>query len=320
MTLLLCLGAVALLLLAVLVAACLIHTKRRHRKKKLICARYDNVFATPTRPSYSVVTTMRQHSDPRHTKRYRSLDDAKDTKTTDYEHELSQYKESKEQHNDNKFMKYHSFDEQKQTTPIRGIKRSKSMVASLPVDETEQNCTLSFTLKYSQKLRQLHLKLLRVSDLPTKLYGYDIYAVVYLFPRNIDGVHSRTVVGGKNLDLNETFMFDDMILSEVDRCTLRLALQYRKKTRSGKDGFLGEMYMECSEIAWNCDQPLLFDCELEKNKVKHVSVYVSTTISLMVKLAIMYLGTVANVCDNKSQQTTSKSVSRYLLATALGLL
>lgn len=270
-----CLVGVGLLIISSIIVTFLWLLRRRRTKKKLKAAKYDQMFASlmrTTHAPFSVVGTRRQLSEPTPHTTYSSFDETKDLKVADLE--LSQYKESKSKQSKENLTKFHSFDGQRDKSHLKGLKRSKSMVARLSFDDIEQNITISFTLKYAQKLRQLHLKLLRVSDLPVKCYGYDIYAVVYLFPRNTDGVHSRSVVGGKDVILNETFMFDDMILAEVDKSTLRLVLQYKKKSRSGKDGFLGEMFMECSEVDWSKEQPLQFDCELEKNKVKNVSSYI----------------------------------------------
>lgn len=268
-TLVLCLSGAAVLIASLLILAFVIHMKRRRCKKNLKALKYDQMFTTLSRPAYSVVGTRRQLSAPTSRTSYSSFDETKDIKVTDLE--LSQYRESKSRQNKDHLKKYPSVDCQNHKPSSKGMKRSKSMVARLSMDEIERNVTISFTLKYSQKLRQLHLKLLRMTDLPIKCYGFDIYVIVYLFPRNTDGVHSRSIVGGKDLTLNETFMFDDMILAEVDKSTLRLVLMYKKKTRSGKDGFLGEAFMECSDVDWNSEAPLQFDCELEKNKIRNVS-------------------------------------------------
>ncbi|XP_045215890.2 synaptotagmin-11-like [Mercenaria mercenaria] len=266
-TLVLCLSGVTVFIAFVVIVAFLINLKRRRSQKRHKASKYDHLFTTLTRPAFSVVGTRRQLSAPNNRTSYSSFDETKEIKVTDLE--LSQYRESKARRNKEVLTKYHSVDSQSHKPSAKVMKRSKSMVAKLSMDEIEQNVTISFTLKYAQKLRQLHLKLLRVSDLPVKCYGFDIYAVVYLFPRNTDGVHSRSIVGGKELVLNESFMFDDMILAEVDKSTLRLVLMYKKKTKSGrKDGFLGETFVECSEADWNSEQPLQFDCELEKNKIK----------------------------------------------------
>ncbi|XP_060569772.1 synaptotagmin-4-like isoform X2 [Ruditapes philippinarum] len=265
-TLVLCLSGATVLIASLLLVAFLILMKRRRCRKNLKALKYDNMFTTLSRPVYSVVGTRRQLSAPNSRTSYSSFDETKEIKVTDLE--LSQYRESKSRQNKDHLKKYPSLDGQSNKPASKGMKRSKSMVARLSMEEVE-NVTISFSLKYSQKLRQLRLKLLRMNDLPLKCYGYDIYVIVYLFPRSTDGVHSRSVVGGKELILNETFLFDDIILAEVDKSTLRLVLMYKKKTRSGKDGFLGETYMECSDVDWSSEAPLQFDCELEKNKIRN---------------------------------------------------
>lgn len=270
--LVLSLALVAVFLVTIVIAAVVIRLRQRRKKMRLVASKYERMFTTVTRQApFSVIGTRRQLSEPTPKLSYSSFDETSyDTRLGDLE--LSHYKESKARHcHDLSLTKHHSFDTVDPKHVNKGLRRSKSVAARLSVEETEQNIVMAFTLKYIQKSRQLQLKLVHVSDLPVKTYGFDIYAIVFLFPRNTDGVHSKSAKGGRDVILNETFLFDDLILPEVDKSTLRLVLHYKKKTRAGKDGFLGEMYMKCSEVDWNKDQPIRFDCVLDRNKVKNVS-------------------------------------------------
>ncbi|KAL4227567.1 hypothetical protein ACF0H5_013009 [Mactra antiquata] len=263
--------AIAVFLIIIVFAVLLVRIHRRRKKMRRIATKYERMLTTVNRPApFSVVGTRRQLSDPEPKPSYNSFDETvSNVRVGDLE--LAHYRENKQRLScDNSLIKHHSFDiVDTKYTNNKGLRRSKSVAGRLSQEDMEQNIVVAFTLKYIQKSRQLQLKLVHVSDLPVKTYGFDIYTIVYLFPRNTDGVHSKSSKGGRDVVLNETFLFDDLMLPEVDKSTFRFVLYYKKKTRAGKDGFLGEMYMECNDIDWNKDQPIRFDCVLDKNKVKN---------------------------------------------------
>lgn len=266
-------GAAAFGLAVIIVVAILIYRKRRKNKRSRISAKYDHMATSLFRTTpFTVVGTKRQLSEPTPRTSYSSFDGTNDIKVSDLE--LSQYKESKARQNKGNLTKFATFESSGSTSPPpapKGLKRSKSLVMRYSFDEAEHTVSVSFTLKYVHKLRQLHLKLLRIADIPIKNYGNDIYVTVYLFPRNTDGVHSRSVRADKDVVLNEAFLFDDMTLPEVEKSTLRLVLSYKKKNLSGKDGVIGEMYMECGDVDLSSEQAFPFNFNLDKNKVRSVS-------------------------------------------------
>lgn len=176
--------------------------------------------------------------------------------------------------NGERLTKFYSIDNGSvvQCSPKRKqLKKSKSVSALPKVTPESETCpTISFSLKFDPKTRQLRMKLVSVNELPVKCYGYDVSAVVYLFPRNTDGVHSRSVPGKRDIQLNETFLFDDMMLTEVEKSTIRIVLQYKRKVRSGKDDFLGEMYMKFCDFDWSTNEAMPFTAIPLKPRVKKV--------------------------------------------------
>lgn len=272
---LVCVGIAVVLLAIVALLVVVCHRrlrKRRNKRKDLLAAKYDKIFTTLRRTSpVDVISTRRQLSNANATD-VRSTYNTFDLVT---EHPQEDSQLNKTSHNTEKLTKYHSMDSGSAAhhSPKRKqMKKSKSL-ASLPkvAPEPEFSPTVSFSLKFDTKSRQLRMKLLSVSELPVKCYGYDVSAVVYLFPRNTDGVHSRCVTGKKDVQLNETFLFDDMTLAEVEKSTLRLMLQYKRKLRSGKEDFLGEMYMKCCDFDWSTNEMLTFNAIPLTSKVKKVA-------------------------------------------------
>ena len=274
---LLCVGisVVLLIFVVVIILVCLRQIRRRRNKKEdLLAAKYDKIFTTLRRtPPVDVISTRRQLS-------YNSTTDVRTTYNSfDLVTEQPQEgtKQTKSTQNIDKLTKFHSIDSGSagHYSPTRKhLKKSKSIAALPKVAPEPEFCPrISFSLKFDSKSRQLRMKLVSVSELPVKCYGYDVSAVVYLFPRNTDGVHSRCVAGKKDVPLNETFLFDDMTLAEVEKSTLRLMLQYKRKTRSSKDDFLGEMYMKCCDFDWSKNETMTFTAMPLKSKVKKVCLH-----------------------------------------------
>ena len=267
----------AALLITVLVAVfCRIYLKKRRDRIKLK-QKYDIYTTIPRNSPLSLVQTQRQlsqSSDTHPSTTYNSMDLV--TERPQFEtFELSKYYENSKKYHQ-KLYKFHSFEKaQTGHRPAKQLRRSKS-VTSLDTEELigtipEVNIRMAFSLKYVKNLRQVNLKLHNISELPAKTYGYDVYAVVYLFPRNNEGVNSRNVKGDKSVKLEQTFLFDDLTMGETERSTLRIALFYRKKQRSTKEEFLGELFLKCSEIDWSLEQPIRFEVEVNKNRAKRVS-------------------------------------------------
>ena len=188
---------------------------------------------------------------------------------------------SKGEENGNKFQqklyKFHSFEYaqtgrgEHETSTLR---RSKSVTSlddsALLKVKNEANIRVAFSLKYVKNLRQVNLKLHNISELPSKTYGLDVYAVVYLFPRSNEGVNSRNTKGDKTVKLEQTFLFDDLTLKETEKSTLRIALFYRKRVRLAKEEFLGELFLKCSDVDWSSQQPTRYEIEVHKNRAKRV--------------------------------------------------
>lgn len=272
---------VAVTLLAFVVALLIVCIRRirrqRNKRKDLIAAKYDKIFTTLRRPSpVDVISTRRQLSNPS-TSDLRSSYNSFDLVT---ERPQENYQLNKINANTEKLTKFHSIDNGSPGTSSpkrKELKKSKSIAALPKVAPEPEFCpAISFSLRFDSKTRQLRMKLLSVSELPVKCYGYDVSASVYLFPRNTDGVHSRSVTGKKDVQLNETFLFDDMTLAEVEKSTVRIVLMYKKKMRSGKDDFLGELYLKCCDYDWSQNETLAFNCMTLKSKVKKVSIYSSS--------------------------------------------
>lgn len=277
-------SAVFVVILTVLLVVYLRRRRLRWRKRSIACARYDNLFTTLRRPSpVQLISTRRQHSAPASYQTNYSTFDI----VTEYQQETSSGRPSMDSgpsrrrsgEPGEKLTKFHSVDnsgvmsKNGATGTKKTIKKSMSnpVIASKYEAEPELCPNISFTLKYDSKSRQLRMKLLSISDLSSKCYGCDVSAVVYLFPRNVDGVHSRTVSGAREIQLNETFIFDDLTQAEVEKSTMRFLMQYRKKVRSSKDNFLGEVNMKCCDFDWSTNETLNFTALPLGSKQKSVS-------------------------------------------------
>ncbi|XP_052793380.1 synaptotagmin-1-like [Mya arenaria] len=263
--------AVVLVIVTVVLLLCLRKLRHRRRKRTSLAARYDNIFTTLRRPSpVAIVDTRRQLSEP---SAYHSTYNTFDI-VTEYQQELGGSGRYLETGRDSrtsrkssdiggeKLTKVHSVDMGSTSMGIKKKVLKKSMsnpvLTSKCESEPEKGPSISFTLKYDSKSRQLRMKLLSIADLPQKCYGYEVSVVVYLFPRNVDGMHSRTVTGAREVTFNENFLIDDLTVAEVEKSTMRFLLQYRKKSRSSKEDFLGEMNMKCCDYDWATSETLNF--------------------------------------------------------------
>ena len=253
-----------------------IFLKKRRERKKLL-SKYD-VYTTVPKTKPLLINTQRQlgHADnSRPCPTYDAVDLVTERPQME-SFELSKFDESSKKYQQ-RLAKFHSFEKTppgKKETPK--LRRSKSVTSLddevlLRSPNREVNIRIAFSLKYVKNVRQVNLKLHNISELPSKTFGYDVFAVVNLFPRNTEGANSRNVKGDKTVKLEQTFLFDDMTLKETERSTLRIAIFYRKRLRLAKEEYLGEMFLKCSEVDWSLDQPIRFEVEVNKNRAKRVS-------------------------------------------------
>ena len=270
-------GGVALLVIIVAAVFFRLYLKKRRERQK-IKAKYDIYTTIPRHAHLSMVNTQRQLTQPYDTHpiaTYNSMDLVPERPQIEVLELLKNEENSKRYHQ--KLYKFHSFEKsqapKRHTKHLRRTKSATSLDTEglAPCDISEVNVRIAFSLKYVKNLRQVNLKLHNFSELPTKAFGYDVFAVVYLFPRNKDGVNSRNIKGDKSVKLEQTFLFDDLTMSETEKSTLRIALFYRKKQKSTKEEFLGELFLKCSEVDWSLAQPIRFEMEVNKNRAKRVS-------------------------------------------------
>ena len=64
----------------------------------------------------------------------------------------------------------------------------------------------------------------------------------------------------------------NVTLLQVEKATLRIVVNYRKKTKLAKEGFLGEMFVKCCDVDWTTEQPVTFASPLLKSREKNVSI------------------------------------------------
>ena len=280
-------AAASVTLAMVIVGAILLRLRlKKKREREKLRAKYDVYPTIPTAPPL-LVNTQRQlshKSDVTPVTCYDSMNIV--TERPQFEGlEMSKYDENSKRFQQ-KLYKFHSFEStgrgEKEPPKLR---RSKSVTSlddrSLVTGRKETNIRVAFSLKYVKNLRQVNLKLHNISELPSKTYGLDVYAVVYLFPRSNEGVNSRNTKGDKTVKLEQTFLFDDLTLNETEKSTLRIALFYRRRIRLAKEEFLGELFLKCSEVDWSLQQPTRFEIEVHKNRAKRVSY--NTFICLILK-------------------------------------
>ncbi|KAH3836873.1 hypothetical protein DPMN_110249, partial [Dreissena polymorpha] len=259
-------SALIVLIITVVLVLCVRRIRQRRRKRSLVAAKYDSLITTLHRTSpVSLISHRRQVSEPSsasYLSNYSTFDivtEYQNAQDVGYEHQTDSRKSNGE-----KLTKYHSMDsgQNKVKKKAASLKKSKSNPVIMPSGraecDNEQCPKISFTLKYDSKARRLKLRFLSVCELPGKCHGLDVSAVVSLFPRNVDGVNSRIVTGAREVHLDETFLFDDLTLPEVEKSTLRFVLHFKRKMRSGKEELLGELYMKCCDHDWRNNDTLNF--------------------------------------------------------------
>ena len=266
------------ILAVVIIGALLLHRMKKRREREKVRAKYDAYPAIPTARPLSLVNTQRQlshKSDVNPCTYYDSMNIV--TERPQFESLEMSNSDENERKFQQKLYKFHSFESAQtgrgdRQSPV--LRRSKSVTS---LDEcalrgkNDPTIRVAFSLKYVKNLRQVNLKLHNISELPSKTYGLDVYALVNLFPRSNEGVNSRNTKGDKTVKLEQTFLFDDLTLKETEKSTLRIALFYRRRVRLAKEEFLGELFLKCSDVDWSSQQPTRYEIEVHKNRAKRVS-------------------------------------------------
>ena len=250
--------------------------------------KYDRIITAPKRSShFSIVSTPMQLTNRQDQRSvYNALDlvshrpQYQDTEISEYD--IRSEKSSKS----DKLTKYHSFESTtahpKRPKMLKKSKSATSLISSALTSDQEQCATVSFSLKYVPALRQLVLKLYSVSDLPVKTYGNEVCTTVYLFPSKPEGVRSKSLSGGPNIRFEETFLFDDMDMVEIEKSTLRIVLQSIRKTKGNRENFLGEYVVKCCDVDLEPDRQRQFEAQALRTRQKSVSTSQDATVIIVI--------------------------------------
>lgn len=156
---------------------------------------------------------------------------------------------------------------------LRMMRRAKSLgnltsgLASGVIHRSENETTMTFCLEYHQENSVLNVDIQDVFDLPPRVQSSEVYITAHLFPVTNDGINTKTIRADEIAHFNEIVQFRNVGFKCLEHSTLRLSLFSKKKTKS-KASFVGEAFVQCSEINLASTFPTKMEVILQKKRLK----------------------------------------------------
>lgn len=158
---------------------------------------------------------------------------------------------------------------------LKMMRRAKSMgnistgLASGVLFRSDNETSLTFCLEYHEPNSVLNVDLQNAMDIPSRYQYSDVYIVANLFPKSNEGISSKEVPMEEVVHFDEILQFQNVSIKELEQSTLRLSLFSKKKTKS-KPSFIGESFVQCSDIDTKSQKPTRMDVVLQKKRLKKV--------------------------------------------------
>lgn len=156
---------------------------------------------------------------------------------------------------------------------LRMMRRAKSMgnltngVASGVIYRTDNETVLTLCLEYHQANSVLNIDLQDVMDLPFKTQNSELFITAHLFPKSNEGINTKVVRMDEIVHFDEILQFSNVSLQDLEHCTIRLSL-FSKKMSKSKTNFIGEAFIQCTEINIKSPSPTRMEVVLQRKRLK----------------------------------------------------
>lgn len=163
---------------------------------------------------------------------------------------------------------------------LRMMRRAKSMgnltsgIASGVIYRPDNDTVLTLCLDYHQANSVLNIDLQDVMDLPFKTQNSEVFITAHLFPKSNEGINTKVVPVDEIVHFDEILQFSNVSLQDLEHCTIRLSLFSKKKSKS-KTNFIGEAFIQCTEINIKSPSPTRMEVVLQRKRLKKVKLKTS---------------------------------------------
>ena len=158
---------------------------------------------------------------------------------------------------------------------LRMMRRAKSMgnltsgVASGVIYRPDNDTVLTLCLDYHQANSVLNIDLQDAMDLPSKTHNSEVFITAHLFPKSNEGINTKVVPVDEIVHFDEILQFSNVSLQDLEHCTIRLSLFSKKKSKP-KTNFIGEAFIQCTEINIKSPSPTRMEVVLQRKRLKKV--------------------------------------------------